>query len=64
MTPEEFGKTVNQVADAILGGQTATGTDTNAPTVMEQEMENPETGQVIVFRDGQWVDKKTGNPVG
>jgi len=64
MSPEEFGKSVNAVADAILGGRTATGTDPSAPTVMEQEMENPETGQIIVFRDGQWVDKKTGNPVG
>ena len=64
MSPEEFGKSVNAVADAILGGRRATGTDPSAPTVMEQEMENPETGQIIVFRDGQWVDKKTGNPVG
>jgi len=64
MTPEEFGRTVNAVADAIIGGgRTATGTDPAAPGVMEQEMENPETGQVIVFRDGAWVDKETGNPV-
>ena len=63
MSPEEFGRTVNSVADAILSGtRTATGTDPAAPGVM-QEMENPETGQIIVFRDGAWVDKETGNPV-
>jgi hypothetical protein len=65
MSPQEFGQAVNSVADAILGGQTATGADPAAggQTRMEQEMENPETGQVIVFRDGQWVDKVSGNPV-
>lgn len=65
MSPQEFGQAVNSVADAILGGQTATGADpaAGAQTRMEQEMENPETGQVIVFRDGQWVDKVSGNPV-
>lgn len=28
-----------------------------------EEVENPDTGQVLVLRGGQWVDKDTGQPV-
>lgn len=57
-----YNEQIKTMKSQMEGGAKPAQPSSEAPAA--QEHVNPQTGQVIILKDGAWVDKATGKPIG